>query len=144
MPQNYQSESSVIHSYKTWFKLISKVLVWRPICNYFWCYAVSGTCLHQRYLLLRMIYSEEHLHSGKLIVQMASCIAEENILGNDPVSRMLREGWIEEEEDVISHFWCGYFSIDCAWANYHSNPSLVQTQCIRGAQSCWRSMSCVC
>ena len=26
MPQNYQSESSVIRSYKTWFKLISKVL----------------------------------------------------------------------------------------------------------------------
>ena len=61
-------------------------------------------------------------------MQKVNYIPLENILADDPLPRMSKKGWIFDRRGgyQVTVFWQIYFSINCAWANYHGLRSLVK------------------
>ena len=77
---------------------------------------------------------KKHLYFVKLIMWKVNCILTENILADDPLPRQSRKGWTFDRSGGCQFMFLINL-INCAWANYLGNHSLVQTQCCRKAQS---------
>ena len=67
-------------------------------------------------------------------MRKVSYIPLENILADDPLPRMSRKGWIFDRREGCQFTFLINFNINCTWANYLGNHSLMQTQCCREAQ----------
>ena len=99
-----------------------------PIYGYLWRNTVSDQYLHWKYFTVAIYDSlaetraklKTVLYFVKLIMQKVSYIPSENILTDDPLPRMSKNGWIFDRRGgcQVTVFDKFIISINCAWVNY--------------------------